>query len=92
MQFDRAMALLLAGYKVRRPSWARDDGSTHLKLAIYGEQSHVIREGTEVRFTRTILVMRDGGLGGGDLGASDWEVVPGETPTPVSRVMGGDES
>lgn len=81
MQFDRAMALLLTGHKVQRPSWVREDGNTHLKLLVDGDQSHIIREGTEIRFTRTISVTRDGGLNGGDLAASDWVEVPTTPPT-----------
>lgn len=88
MQFDRAMALLLEGHKVQRPSWVRDDGNTHLKLVISGDEAHVIREGTEIRFTRPISITRDGGLGGGDLAASDWMVISDETQAPAPNSLG----
>jgi len=75
MQFDRAMALLLEGHNIQRPSWVRDDQNTHLKLVVSGDTSRVIREGFEVVFTRVIASTRDAGLNGADLAASDWQVV-----------------
>jgi hypothetical protein len=81
MQFDRAMALLFAGHKVQRTAWVRPDKNTHLKLVTTRGIQLVVMEGVEIVFTRSIPFTKTCGVHGADMGADDWEVVPGDTPS-----------
>lgn len=88
MQFDRAMALLFAGHKVQREAWVLPEKNTHLKLMKKDGFQLVVMEGVEIVFTRPIPFLKSCGVHGVDMAADDWIVVPGDTPSPETNVVG----